>query len=121
MLQRIRDNASGPLAYVVVAIIAVVFGVWGIGSYFTPSSDPVVASVGGTEITRYQLQQSYNQRYQRLRQAMGDSFDADMFPPEQLRRTVLQGLINEAVLTQYANEAGYRVTDARLLAALRSN
>lgn len=121
MLQKIRDNASGPLAYVVVAVIAVVFGVWGIGSYFTPSSDPVVASVGGTEITRYQLQQSYNQRYQRLRQAMGDSFDADMFPPEQLRRTVLQGLINEAVLTQYANEAGYRVTDARLLAALRSN
>lgn len=121
MLQRIRDNASGPLAYVVVAVITVVFGVWGIGSYFTPSSDPVVASVGGTDITRYQLQQSYNQRYQRLRQAMGDNFDADMFPPEQLRRTVLQGLINEAVLTQYANEAGYRVTDARLLAALRSD
>ncbi|GAB3678304.1 SurA N-terminal domain-containing protein [Salinisphaera aquimarina] len=121
MLQRIRDNASGPLAYVVVAVIALVFGVWGIGSYFTPSSDPVVASVGSTDITRSQLQRGYDQRYQRLRQLMGDGFDPSMFPPEQLRQTVLQGLINDAVLNQYAQDNGYRVTDAAVLAALRSD
>lgn len=121
MLQRIRDNASGPLAYVVVAVIALVFGVWGIGSYFTPSSDPVVASVGSSDITRYQLQQAYNQRYQRLRQLMGDNFNPDLLPPDQLRRTVLQGLIDDAVLNQYAESAGYRVTDARLLGAIRSD
>lgn len=121
MLQTIRDNASGPLAYVVVAVITLVFGVWGIGSYFTPSSNPVVASVGSTDITRYQLQQSFDQRYQRLRQMMGDRFDPDLVPRDELRRNVLQGLITDAVINQHTTAAGYRVTDAGLLAAIRSD
>ncbi len=121
MLQKIRDGASGPLAYIVVAVIAVVFGVWGIGSYFTPSADPVVASVGSTNITHSQLQQAFNQRYQRLRQMMGDRFDSSMFPPDQIRQNVLDSLIDQAVMTQYAKDNGYRVTDANLLAEIRSN
>ncbi len=121
MLQRIRDNASGPIAYVIVGLITVVFGVWGIGSYFTPSADPVVASVGGSEITRYQLQRAYDQRYQRLRQLMGDNFDPSTVEPEQLRRTVLQGLVQRAMLEQYAQQAGYRVTDQALLQAIQSD
>ncbi|WP_423821270.1 SurA N-terminal domain-containing protein [Salinisphaera sp. SPP-AMP-43] len=121
MLQKIRDGSSGPLAYVVVAVIAVVFGVWGIGSYFTPSSDPVVASVGDTEITHSQLQRAFNQRYQRLQQMMGDNFDSDMFPSDRIRQNVLDNLIGQAVMTQYAKDAGYRVTDGNLLSQIRNN
>lgn len=121
MLQRIRDNASGPMAYAVVALISLVFGVWGIGSYFTDSPNPVVASVGGTDITKYQLQQAYDQRYQRLQQLMGDNFDHDLVKPEKFRRQVLDGLIQQAALSQYADNHGYRVTDQELLQKLSSD
>ncbi|MDA3922550.1 MAG: SurA N-terminal domain-containing protein [Salinisphaera sp.] len=121
MLQKIRDGASGPLAYVVVAVIAVVFGVWGIGSYFTPSSDPVVASAAGTDITHSQLQNAFNQRYGRIRQMLGKNFDPSLMPPDKIRRNVLNGLINQAVMQAYARDAGYRVTNADLLAQIRSN
>ncbi|MBH03362.1 MAG: hypothetical protein CMP08_04455 [Xanthomonadales bacterium] len=121
MLQKIRDGASGPLAYIVVGIIAVVFGVWGIGSYFTPSSDPAVATAGDTQITQSELQRAFDQRYQQLRQAMGDSFNTSVFPPGEVRRSVLQRLIDQAVVTQYASENGYRVTDADLLTYIRNN
>lgn len=121
MLQRIRDGSSGPLAYVVVGLITLVFGVWGIGSYFTPSSDPVVASAAGTDITHSQLQNAFNQRYQRLRQMLGDNFDPDLMPPDKIRRNVLDGLIDRAVTQAHAQDAGYRVTDANLLAQIRSN
>lgn len=121
MLQRIRDNASGPLAYAVVALISLVFGVWGIGSYFTDSPNPVIAQVGDTEITKYELQQAYDQRYQRLQQLMGDSFDHDLIKPEGFRRDVLNGLVQQAALSQYADEQGYRVTDQGVLNALRND
>ena len=121
MLQRIRDNASGPIAYFIVGLIALVFGVWGIGSYFTPSSDPVVASVGSTNITQSQLRQGFNQRYAQLRQMMGDNFKPDLLPADQLRRSVLQDMIQDAVLQQYARQADYRVTSADVLAQLQSN
>src|SRR5699024_4616346 len=120
MLQRIRDNASGPMAYAVVGLISLVFGVWGIGSYFTPSANPGVATVGDVQISRYQLQQAYTQKYQQLRQRMGDRFDADTFKSRQLRRAVLQQLIQSAVLDQYAHDAGYRTTDQLLLQVLTS-
>lgn len=121
MLQRIRDNASGPVSYAVVALISLVFGVWGIGSYFTDSPNPVVASVGGTDITKYQLQQAYDQRYQRLQQLMGENFKHDMVKPEEFRRDVLEGLIQQAALSQYADSHGYRVTDQELLQKLSSD
>ena len=121
MLQRIRDNASGPLAYAVVALISLVFGVWGIGSYFTDSPNPAVAQVGDTEITKYELQQAYDQRYQRLQQLMGENFDHDMIQPDRFRRDVLNGMIERAALAQYADDKGYRVTDQVLLDALRDN
>lgn len=121
MLQKIRDGASGPLAYIVVGVIALVFGVWGIGSYFTPSSDPVVASAAGTDIKHSQLQNAFDQRYQRIRQMFGKNFDPDLMPPDQIRRNVLNGLIDQAVMQAHAQDAGYRVTDANLLAQIRSN
>lgn len=121
MLQRIRDGASGPLAYIVVGVIAVVFGVWGIGSYFTPSSNPVVASAAGTDITHSQLQNAFHQRYQRLRQMLGDQFNPKMFPSDQVRHRVLESMIDQAVMTEHARSMGYQVTDANLLQQIRGN
>jgi len=128
MLQKIRDNASGPLAYVVVAVIALVFGVWGIGSYFTPSSDPIVASVDGQDIPRsrvervtQQLQQQEVQQIQQLQQMSDGKIDLPRTPMDQLRRTALQRLVENAVMTDYADQAGYRVSDAAVLADLRDN
>lgn len=120
MLQRIRDNASGPIAYFIVGLISLVFGVWGIGSYFTENPDPPVAKAGGVEITKFELQRAYDRRRQRLQELMGDSFDPDMIEPERFRRDVLEGLVQEAQLRQYARDAGYRVTDDELLQALRA-
>lgn len=121
MLQRIRDNSSGPLAYVIVGLITLVFAVWGIGSYFTPSANPVIASVGDIDITRYQLKQAYDQRYRRLRTMLGERFNPDMIDPQRLRRSILQNLIRTAVLDQYAISAGYRTTDKALLQALKTD
>lgn len=118
MLQRIRDNASGPLAYAVVALITVVFGVWGIGSYFTDSPNPVVATVGGAEITKYELDREYDMRYQRLQRLMGENFDHELIKPQSFKREVLQGLIEREMLNQFAREEGFRTPDSRLLKEL---
>lgn len=118
MLQRIRDNASGPIAYLIVGLIALVFGVWGIGSYFTENPNPPVAQAGDVKITKYQLQQTYDQRYRRLQQLMGENFDPDLIDPKRFRRGVLDSLIQEALLRQHARDAGYRVIDRDLLRAL---
>lgn len=121
MLQAIRDKSSGPIAYAIVGLIALVFSVWGIGSYFTGSANPAVATVAGTDITQYQLQRAYNQRYQRLQQLLGDNFDPQTIDTQGFRRNVLQGLIQDTLLTAYAQDQGYRITDAQLLGAITAD
>lgn len=121
MLQKIRDKSSGPIAYAIVGLIALVFSVWGIGSYFTEPPNPPVASVAGRQISQYELQRAYNQRYQRLQRLLGEKFDPNTIDRQQFRRSVLQGLVQQALLSQYAADQGYRVTDAALLNALTSD
>lgn len=121
MLQRIRDRSSGPLAYAIVGLIALVFSVWGLGSYFTGTANPAVAEVGDAQITKYQLKKAYNQRYRRLQQMMGERFNTDEFNQEQFRKRILQSLIQKTLLRQYAQDAGYRVTDEAVLQALRQD
>lgn len=121
MLQKIRDKSSGPIAYAIVGLIALVFSVWGIGSYFTEPPNPPVASVAGRQISQYELQRAYNQRYQRLQRLLGEKFDPNTINRQQFRRSVLQGLVQQALLSQYAADQGYRVTDAALLNALTSD
>lgn len=120
MLQRIRDKATGPVAWLFVGLISVPFAIWGIDFYFTPSSNPVVAEVGSVEITRSDLQRAYEQRLRQLQQLMGDSFQHDMIEPKSFRREVLDGLINEHALSQHLDDAGLRMGDTAVNEYVRS-
>ncbi|NNC24391.1 hypothetical protein HKX42_00880 [Salinisphaera sp. USBA-960] len=119
MLQRIRDNSSGPLAYAVVAVIVLVFGVWGIGSYLTPSPNKSVATAAGSDISKRQLRSAVNQRYQQLKARRGEQFDPDKISRPDVRRAALQQLIQSQLTTQYAKNAGYQVSNGDVLAFLK--
>lgn len=119
MLQRIRDNSSGPLAYTIVGLIVLVFGVWGIGSYFTPSPNQTVATVAGSKISEQALRRAVNQRYRRLRARYGEQFDPGAVSRSDIRRSELAELIRTRLVTQYAKSAGYRINDADVLAVLK--
>src|SRR5690625_2954379 len=114
MLQDIRDRTTGPVAWIIVALLSVPFALWGINSYFQGSGakGDEIAKVGGQTITDFQLQRAYNKRFRRLRQVMGKRFDPDMVHPKAMRAQVLQSLIQRSLLLQYAHDKGYRISDS---------
>lgn len=119
MLQKIRDRATGPLAWVIVGIICIPFAFFGIEAFRADSSAGPVAKVGDQEIADAQLQQRYQQRYQQLQQMLGENFRPDLIQPDQLRKNVLDGMIQEAANTQYLADRGYRISDQKVLAFVR--
>lgn len=119
MLQSIRDRASGIVLWFVVAIIVVPFAFWGISNYFEGSAQPKLATVGSVHITRAQFQNAYEQRYRRLMQVMGKQFNPDQINQQDFRRNVLEGLIQQALLSQQAIRAGYHVDNHQILAYIR--
>jgi len=120
MLQSIRDRLSGPIVWVIVALIAIPFAFWGVESFQSSGGDPTVAKVGDQKITEAQLQAAYDQRMRQLQQMLGESFRADMIEPQRFREGVLQEMIQETTLRQHAKTAGYTATDAALLTTLNT-
>lgn len=120
MLQSIRDRLTGPIVWFVIGLICIPFAFWGIESFRTGGSDPVVAVVGEQEITQAQYRAGYEQRYQQLQSLLGDNFRPDMIDSARFRQNVLDDMVQESVMRQYTREAGFRASNAAVFDYLSS-
>lgn len=112
MLQDIRDNAQGTIAKVIIGLLIISLSIWGmdaiIGGF---TGEPAVATVNGNEITEREFLRTVQlETQQRLMQM--DNPDPSLVDEDQVRRDVLEALIQEAVLTQDAENQGLQLSDA---------
>ncbi|GHB10378.1 SurA N-terminal domain-containing protein [Salinicola rhizosphaerae] len=109
MLQRIREGSQGWVAKVIVGAIIVTFALFGaesLVSYFSNSGSQDAATVNGDSISR----QAVEAQVQR-------GIRSGQVPPEQERQfrgQVLDQLIQQKVLDQYASDGGLHVSDSQV-------
>ena len=119
VLQFIRDNATGWIAWGIVILISIPFALWGIHQYVTPESSVAVATVDDTEIGYYEFQRVYARQRQQLQSLLGAGvIDAD--EEVRLRREVLEGMIDSEVVVSTGAGAGMRVGDEQLANTIQS-
>lgn len=119
MLQQIRDRAQGWFAYAIVILISIPFALWGIQEYVGGGSDPVVAKVGNIEITQSSMDNSLNNYRSNLRQQFGGKIP-EFFNDEMLRQQVMNEMIQDALLTQQAENLNIRAGDEMVREQIRS-
>lgn len=108
MLQRIREGSQGWVAKVIVGAIIVTFALFGaesLVSYFSAGSNDA-ATVNGESISR----QAVETQVQR-------GIRSGQVPPSQERQfrgQVLDQLIRQRTLDQYASEGGLHISDSQL-------
>ena len=115
MLQNMRDKSQSWVAKVIVGVIVLVFALtgWESISRFTSNADKA-AEVNGATISTAELEQAVSQQRRQISQQlqqMGGDFDPDMIDDALLRESVLQGMIDRAVLLEGAREAKLRVSE----------
>ena len=114
MLSTIREKTQGLFATIVIVIIGVPFALWGINSYFENNASNAVAEVNGAEIGAERYREAFNQRARAMQQMMGGRVDARLFSDPGFKRQVLDSLVDEVLVVQAAQDAGYRVGDVQL-------
>lgn len=90
----------------------VFFGVSGYDRFL--SDEGAVASVGGTKITRQELDAAMRRQLEQMRQVLGERADPKLLDTPQARAEVLEGLIAQRVLFNAAAQSRIVVSDAQL-------
>jgi peptidyl-prolyl cis-trans isomerase D len=100
---------------VVMGVLIVSFGVWGIADIFKGFGQSSLAKVGGTEISIEQFRQIYTDKLQQLGRQFGRPLTMEQARAFGLDRQVLQQTIAEAALDEEARRMGLGQSDAETL------
>ena len=106
MLSTIREKFMGGIAIAILGLIALTFVFVG-GANFAFIGNNYAASVDGSEIGLNQFEQAY-------RDELNANPSYAQLPDDlrqQLRRNILESLIQQRVIDNYLAEAGYQVSD----------
>lgn len=119
MLEAIRRHAQGWLAKVILGLIAVTFALFGIDSYMKgDSSGGIVAEVGEAGISREELAREIQAQTDRMREALGPTFDPAVTETADFRKQVLDNLIERKALLQDAQKLKFLAPDAYIASVL---
>jgi peptidyl-prolyl cis-trans isomerase D len=99
---------------VLLGLIAISFGIWGIGDIFRGFGQSTVAKVGGTEIRVDHFRQLYQDRMQQISRRLGRPVTPEQARLLGLDRQLLAQVVTETVLDERARTLGLGLTDAEL-------
>ncbi|MBR0756856.1 peptidyl-prolyl cis-trans isomerase [Bradyrhizobium jicamae] len=119
MLRGMRKASSNWLGKTVMAVVMgvliVSFGIWGIADIFRNYGQGSLAKVGSTEISAEQFRQIYTERLQAIGRQMRRPLTPEQARAFGLDRQVLQQTLAEASLDEEARRMGLGQSDAETL------
>ena len=119
MLGKIRNKSKGWIAYLIVGLITIPFALFGIQSYIGSSSDSIIASVDGEEIALATYYKRLNLEQRNLQQQLGSNYSSEV--DATLRQMMIDGMIQEKLLENYANSLKLVTLDEEVRAIILSN
>ncbi|WP_286238956.1 SurA N-terminal domain-containing protein [Neptuniibacter halophilus] len=112
MLQSIRDNSQGIIAKVIVGLIAITFALFGVESLVSlTAGSNAPATVNGEEISQQELYQGVQLQRRQMLSQMGEDADPALLDENLISNMVLEGLIEQSVLVQSAENQGLTFSD----------
>lgn len=111
MLKLLRGKASGVLGILLIGLLIIAFGLWGIADTFTGFSNSEIASVGDNKIERQEFQVRYVQQTREFSRQLGTPLSAADAQNLGISQQVLINMMGSAALQQAAEELGLGYSD----------
>jgi peptidyl-prolyl cis-trans isomerase D len=121
MMDSLRTAANSVVLKIIFGIIIVSFILTGVSSYLIGGNKDYAAKVNGQEIGRAQYENAVASERNRMQQQLGEQF-SELASNENymktLRQQVLNRLIDESLLDQYAKHLNLGISDAQVKQAI---
>lgn len=125
MLRGIRNATSNwfgkAIMSVVMGVLIISFGVWGIGDIFRGFGQSTLAKIGKTEISIEQFRQLYTDRLQQISRQIGRPIAPDQARAFGIDRQVLQQVIAETTLDESAHKLGLKVSTDEIMKSITND
>ena len=122
MLRGMRKASSNWLGKIIMAVVMGVliisFGVWGIADIFKGFGQSTLATVGRTEISITEFRNLYTEKLQQIGRQFGRPLTMDQARAFGFDRQVLQQTMMEAALDEDARRLGLGQSDAGIMGAI---
>ncbi|OXS14568.1 peptidylprolyl isomerase, partial [Zobellella denitrificans] len=121
--EKLRAGAQGTTSKIVLGLIILSFALAGVGSYVTRPVVEVAAVVNGDEISAQALENAYRNERARLESQLGPQFNQLLGDPayvEQIRRSVLEQMVEQRLIDQKVAELKLRASDEQVRNAIRN-
>ncbi|MDV1070749.1 MULTISPECIES: peptidylprolyl isomerase [Klebsiella] len=121
MMDNLRTAANSVVLKIIFGIIIVSFILTGVSGYLIGGGNNYAAKVNDQEIGRTQFENAVASERNRMQQQLGDQFSelaANENYMKTMRQQVLNRLIDEALLDQYARELGLSISDDQVKQAI---
>ena len=115
MLETIRNATKTWVAKVILALITVPFALWGVESYIsTAPGQDTVATVEKEKITTQEFQQAVRNQLDQFRQQFGGNVDASIMDNPEMRKSILDQLIDQRLVATAIKSNRLVVSDSTL-------
>ena len=121
MLDVLRRGASTWVSKLLLGLLIVSFGIWGIADVFRGFGSNTIVSVGGHEITAQDFDIALKRESDRLSQQYRRQFTREQLAAAGLPSQVLSQLVQDATLTEQARRAGVGVSNGRVADQIRQD
>ena len=111
MLKFLRSKASGVLGILLIGLLVIAFGLWGVADTFTGFSNSVIASVGDRKIERQEFQVRYVQATRDFSRQLGTTLSAADAANLGITQQVLMNMMGSAALYEAADDLGLGFSD----------
>jgi len=121
MMDNLRAAANHLVLKIILGLIIVSFVLTGVGNYLIGGNNNYAAEVNGQEIGRGQFENAVANERARQQQQLGDQFSelaSNEGYMQELRKQVLNQMIDEALLDQYAKSLGLSISDEQIKTAI---
>jgi len=114
MMESMRNAAKGWVAKVLIGLLAVSFGVWGIADVFRGSNTGALATVGEQEIAPEQFNTAFQNYLRNYAQQMGRGITPEEARALGIDKTILENLLRQAALDHEAQKLNLGVSSTYL-------
>ncbi|MGE0004995.1 MAG: SurA N-terminal domain-containing protein [Parvibaculaceae bacterium] len=121
MLDRMRGAAKTWVAKLLMGLLVVSFGVWGIADVFTFRGGSALATVGDQEISGQAFTETYRNWLQNYQRQTGQTITPEQARLLGLDRAVLNDMIRNAALDGEASKMKLAVSDQQLVEIIQAN